>query len=181
MKWLRWLPRILTPVSSPVVGTGTAAGDASPRDGVEVLRSVGVCESCGTAITVQTRQPRFRGRVDCACGYRNHVEYRVVRTPHGNVSQHVSVTRRRKFESTAPNPDLLLGFRYGVCQQCSHAVRLRDALVTSHADSIGILETFTYYCPTCHVHDDARRGLLLGHDGERISDKVRFAVPPGTI
>lgn len=179
MKWLRWLPRLLTPGSPPVSAPGHTAGNIAVPDGQEAVRPVGTCESCGSAIAARTRSTTFRGRVDCACGHRNHVEYRVVRTPEGDVPRHVTVSRRRKFESTVHDPDLRLGFRYGLCEHCAYAVRLLDAHVISHADSTGSIETFAYYCPTCHVHDDFRRGQLLGHDGDHVVDKVRFQVPPG--
>ena len=145
----------------------------------KTARAVGHCEVCGDTISARTRHDSFHGRVDCGCGHRNHVEFREVRTASGVEGRHVTITCRRRFEATSRDPDLRLSHRYGICGYCDHAVRLLDAHVISFADSTGGVETFTYYCPGCHLHDDVSRGRLVGFDGEEIVDTLRFHLPPG--
>jgi hypothetical protein len=126
----------------------------------------------------RTRRKEFRGRVDCDCGSRNHVEYRDVRVNRDLKPQHVSVTTGRRFEAAVHRPDLRLEWRYGVCPSCSTGVRLQDARTISTEDATGMRETITYYCDECHTHDDLRRGRLLGHDGTPVVDTLSFQVPP---
>jgi hypothetical protein len=178
MKWLRWIPRLLTPGSLRTVpGPAGSVGTAVP-DGGTTLRLVGTCEACGSPLSVRTRHATYRGRADCACGHRNHVEFHQVREASGSVARHVTITRRRRIEAARHDPDRHLAHRYGVCPNCSLAIRLLDADVISDADSTGSVETIAYYCPGCHLHDDVRRGRLVGHDGEDVVDTVRFKVPP---
>jgi hypothetical protein len=122
----------------------------------------------------RTRKLQFRGRVDCDCGFRNHVEFRNVRSGTGSLERYVTVTTGRRFEETMHKPDLRLAWRYGVCPSCSMAVSLIDAHVVAHEDAHGGVETFAYYCNSCHVDDDLRRGCLIGHDGVQIIDTLRF-------
>ena len=58
-------------------------------------------------------------------------------------------------------------------------VRLLDAHVIAHEDATGTRETIAYYCSSCHTHDDARRGRLIGHDGSHVMDILHFQLPPG--
>jgi hypothetical protein len=67
-----------------------------------------------------------------------------------------------------------LAFRYGICPNCSCAVRLIDAHLISRANTNGSVETTVYYCTACHLHDDVRRGRLVGHDRLPVSDTLRF-------
>jgi hypothetical protein len=127
----------------------------------------------------RTRREDFRGRVDCDCGSRNHVEYRDVRSGGEVQLRHVTVTTGRRFEAATHKPDLRLAWRYGICPSCTMAVRLLDAHVIAHEDPAGIQETIEYYCNACHTHDDVRRGRLMGHDGSHIVDTLRFQLPPG--
>jgi hypothetical protein len=127
----------------------------------------------------RTRREDYRGRVDCDCGTRNHVEFRDVRVPSGTSMRHVTVTTGRRFEAATHKPDLRLDWRYGICPSCGMAVRLRDAHVIAHEDVTGTHETIAYFCNACHTHDDARRGRLLGHDGSQVVDTLRFQLPPG--
>jgi hypothetical protein len=59
------------------------------------------------------------------------------------------------------------------------AVSLHDARVIAHEDDTGSIETIAYYCTSCHVDDDVRRGRLIGHDGSHIVDTLRFQIPNG--
>ena len=80
MKWPRWLPRLITePVPDPAASqrvTRIPTPVTAERLGI---RDVGNCEVCGRAMQSRTRRDEFRGRVDCDCGFRNHVEFREVR------------------------------------------------------------------------------------------------------
>lgn len=176
MKWPRWFSRLSTELAlgevAPRRPVGAGAGAAQLG-----IRDVGHCEVCGRSMQARTRRERFRGRVDCDCGHRNHVEHREVRASAGSESRHVTVTTGRRFEAATHEPDLRLAWRYGVCPGCSMAVRLLDAHVIAHEDALGFSETFAYYCTSCHVHDDARRGRLLGHDGDHVVDMLRFQSP----
>ncbi len=176
MKWPRWLARLSTEV---VPGEATSRRPAVPgMSAVQLgIRDVGHCEVCGRAMQARTRREHFRGRVDCDCGHRNHVEFRDVRLKGGNDARHITVTTGRRFEAATHEPDLRLAWRYGVCPGCSMAVSLLEAHVIAHEDAIGSAETFAYYCTSCHVHDDIRRGRLLGHDGDHIVDTLRFQAP----
>jgi hypothetical protein len=124
----------------------------------------------------RTRREEYRGRVDCDCGFRNHVEFRSVRSGSIAQSRHVTVTTGRRFEAAMHRPDLRLAWRYGVCPGCNTAVSLSDARVVAHEEANGGAETFAYYCNSCHVDDDLRRGKLLGHDGIQVIDTLRFHV-----
>ena len=130
-------------------------------------------------MTARTRREDYRGRVDCDCGSRNHVEYRDVRSGNGIQTRHVTVTTGRRFEAATHKPDLRLEWRYGLCPSCTMAVPLVDAHVIAHEDPSGTTETIAYYCSACHAHDDGRRGRLIGHDGSHIVDTLRFQLPPG--
>jgi hypothetical protein len=59
------------------------------------------------------------------------------------------------------------------------AVSLLDARIIAHEDVTGSVETIAYYCTSCHVDDDVRRGRLTGHDGGPIVDTLRFQLPNG--
>jgi hypothetical protein len=127
----------------------------------------------------RTRREDYRGRVDCDCGTRNHVEFRDVRVPTGISMRHVTVTTGRRFEAATHKPDLRVDWRYGICPSCTMAVRLSEAHVIAHEDATGTNETIAYFCNACHTHDDGRRGRLLGHDGSPVVDTLRFQLPPG--
>lgn len=174
MKWLRWLS-----------GTGNATDrrssddppGASARTGVDAAgREVGICEVCGRSLHVRTRRAEYRGTVECDCGHRNHVEFHQVRTASGLVPRHVTITVGRRFEAATHEPDLRLSWRFGHCASCNTAVSLLDAFVITHTNALGDLEQFTYFCRTCHVHDDPKRGRLNGHDRSHIVDTLKFAV-----
>ena len=168
MRWFRWL-----------TGPGSAVDDREPpaaNQGTADGLDAGTCEVCGSPLRVRTRRSHYRGRVECRCGHRNHVEFHPVRSQEGTVHRHVTLTVGRRFEAATHEPDLRLSWRYGVCQSCSTAVNLLDAFVIAGENALGDVETFAYYCRTCHVHDDARRGRLLGHDREHVVDTLRFAV-----
>lgn len=177
MKWPRWIPRLSLEISGSVVPAPDAA---VPVDEPRKLgiRPVGHCEVCGREMEARTRKEAYRGRVDCDCGHRNHVDYREVRGGQPGVPRHVTVSTSRRFEAATHDPDLRLAWRYGTCPSCSMAVRLIDAFVIAHEDAHGSVETFAYYCTACHVHDDPRRGRLIGHDGAHIVDTLRFMVRP---
>jgi hypothetical protein len=122
----------------------------------------------------RTRRAQFRGRVDCDCGTRNHVEFHNVRSGSGIVQEsHVTVTTGRRFEAALHKPDLRLAWRYGICGSCDTAVSLLDAHMIAHEDDGGT-ETYAYFCNSCHVDDDLRRGRLIGHDGIQVIDSLRF-------
>ena len=179
MKWPRWLPRLATEQVSHL-DTRREARISTPVPADRLgIRDVGNCEVCGRSMTARTRREEYRGRVDCDCGSRNHVEYRDVRSGDSIQSRHVTVTTGRRFEAATHKPDLRLGWRYGLCPICTMAVPLADAHVIAHEDASGTTETIGYYCDTCHAHDDARRGRLIGHDGSHIVDTLRFHLPPG--
>jgi hypothetical protein len=180
MKWPRWLPRLITePVQEPAAAQRLAR-IPTPMPAERLgIRDVGNCEVCGRAMQARTRRDEFRGRVDCDCGFRNHVEFRNVRSAGVVRGLHVTVTAGRRFEAATHKPDLRLGWRYGVCPSCSMAVRLFDAHVIAYEDATGTAETIAYYCNTCQVHDDDRRGRLMGHDGSHVVDTLRFQLPPG--
>jgi hypothetical protein len=122
----------------------------------------------------RTRREAFRGRVDCDCGSRNHVEFRNVRSDTGVKERSVTVTTGRRFEATVHKPDLRLAWRYGLCPSCEMAVSLIDAHVVAHEEAGGAVETFAYYCNACYTVDDLHRGRLLGHDGIPVIDTLRF-------
>jgi hypothetical protein len=173
LKWLGWIPRLFAPRRNRKLGE-PGLMHTGERPGVYGARTVGRCEACGAVLTVRSRRAAFRGRVDCKCGHRNHVQFRIVREAIGRASKHVSITARRQFELAGRNPDLRLPFRYGLCPHCVHAVRLVDAHVISRANINGSVETSAYYCDTCRVHDDVRRGRLLGHDRHPVVDTLCF-------
>ena len=173
MRWLRWLPRLLSPGGAKTV-TDPRLLRTGERPGVLGTRTVGRCEACGSVLTVHSRRAAYRGRVDCRCGHQNHVQCRVVREAAGNATRHVSITVRRRFESASRHPDLRLSFRYAICPQCFCAIRLIDAHVIARANTNGTVETSAYYCNVCHVDDDVRRGQLLGHDRQPVVDTLRF-------
>jgi hypothetical protein len=54
------------------------------------------------------------------------------------------------------------------------AASLADARVIVHEDANGGTESFAYYCNSCYVADDLRRGRLIGHDGVQVIDTLRF-------
>jgi hypothetical protein len=89
------------------------------------------------------------------------------------------VTTGRRFEAAVHKPDLRLPWRYGICPSCGMAVSLLDARVLAHEDVDGSVETIAYYCDTCQVDDDVRRGRLIGHDGSHVVDTLRFLVTNG--
>jgi hypothetical protein len=122
----------------------------------------------------RTRRAEFRGRVDCDCGWRNHVEFHNVRSGTGEIREsHVTLTTGRRFEAAMHKPDLRLAWRYGICPSCDTAVSLLDAHVIAHEDDRGT-ETYAYFCNACHVDDDLRRGRLIGHDGIQVIDTLQF-------
>ena len=128
----------------------------------------------------RTRRDEFRGRVDCDCGTRNHVEFHNVRSGIDSVREsHVTVTTGRRFEFSRHKPDLRLAWRYGICPSCDTAVSLLDAHVIAHEDDGGT-ETYAYFCNACHADDDLRRGRLIGHDGIQIIDTLGFRAPAST-
>lgn len=181
MKWPRWLPRLLLETVSEHPETRRAARISTPTPTERLgIRDVGHCEVCGRSMQARTRHEEFRGRVDCDCGTRNHVEYREVRSAAGVQSSHVTVTTGRRFEAATHKPDLRLSWRYGICPSCGMAVSLVDARVIAHEDVTGSVETIAYYCNVCHLDDDARRGRLIGHDGSHVVDTLRFQAPHGT-
>lgn len=177
MNWPRWFHRQEAVSSSSPAETPLKKVSIPPveRPGI---RDVGHCEVCGRAMTARTRRKEFRGRVDCDCGARNHVEFRDVRSRSGIEARHVSVTAGKRIESATHRPNLRLEWRYGVCPTCATAVRLLDAFVIGHEDAAGTSETAAYYCHACHTHDDGRHGRLVGHDGSPVVDSTRFLIPP---
>jgi hypothetical protein len=180
MKWKRWFLRLATEPSQQPVDKHRAIRISTPPAERLGIREVGNCEVCGQVMQARTRREEFRGRVDCDCGSRNHVEFRDVRAPDGSVQRHhVAVTNGRRFDGLTHKPDLRLDWRYGLCTRCSTAVPLKDAHVIAREDAPGTNETIAYYCNTCHTHDDDRRGRLLGHDGSPVVDSLHFQVPPG--
>lgn len=178
MKWPRWFPRLVEPVPQLEIRREARIPTPLPADRLGI-RDVGNCEVCGRLMQARTRREDYRGRVDCDCGTRNHVEYRDARAGSAVQPRHVTVTMGRRFEAATHKPDLRLAWRYGICPSCSVAVRLLDAHVIAHEDATGTSETIAYYCDTCHAHDDVRRGRLLGHDGSHVVDTLRFQLPPG--
>ena len=174
MKWPRWLPRLLTEPVNGLEPQRRPARIPTPPERVGI-RDVGNCEVCGRQMKARTRREEFRGRVDCDCGHRNHVEFREVRSASGDIAaRHVTVTTGRRFESATHTPDLRLAWRFGVCPSCSMAECLIDAYVLSHEDAGGTVETIAYYCTNCRVDDDVRRGRLMGHDGIQIIDSLQY-------
>ena len=179
MKWPRWLPRLATvPVTQFESRRDVRIPTPVHADRLGI-REVGNCEVCGRSMQARTRREEYRGRVDCDCGSRNHVEFREVRSDSGTQFRHVTVTAGRRFEAATHKPDLRLGWRFGICPICSTGVRLLDAHVIAHEDANGTQEAIAYYCNSCHAHDDARRGRLLGHDGNHVVDTLQFLLPPG--
>lgn len=178
MKWPRWLPHLLT---EPVPGLVEAwRAPRTPTTGPAErlgIRDVGECEVCGRPMQARTRREKYRGRVDCDCGHRNHVEFRDVRTPNGIQKRHVTLSAGRRFEAATHKPDLRVAWRYGICPSCSMAVRLLDACVVEQGEVEATVETIAYYCPSCHLGDDMHRGNLMGHDGDHIVDTLRFQLP----
>lgn len=182
MKFPRWFSRLSLSEAAPGLHeTSRQARVETPPPARPGIRDVGHCEVCGRAMQARTRREVFRGRVDCDCGARNHVEFRDVRSPAGVQERHISVTMSRRFEPATHRPDLRLEWRYGVCPSCAMAVRLRDAWVVAHEDAAGASETITYYCDACHAHDDPRRGRLMGHDGNHVVDSLRYLIPAGRV
>ena len=180
MKWKRWFLRLATESSQQPVDRSRAIRISTPPAERLGIREVGNCEVCGQVMQARTRREEFRGRVDCDCGSRNHVDFRDVRVPDGSVQrQHVAVTSGRRFDGLTHKPDLRLDWRYGLCTRCSTAVPLKDAHVIAREDAAGTHETIAYYCNTCHTHDDDRRWRLLGHDGSHVVDSLHFQMPPG--
>jgi hypothetical protein len=181
MKWLRWLPRLLTESVPDTKPTGNSARIPTPATAERLgIRDVGHCEVCGRPMQARTRREEYRGRVDCDCGYRNHVEYRDVRIAGTVRRKHVTVTTSRRFEAARHKPDLRLAWRYGVCPSCSTAVRLLDAHIVAHEDATGSVETISYYCTNCRLDDDSRRGRLVGHDGPPVTDELRYPIRADT-
>ena len=179
MKWPRWLPRLqLEPVQENLEPRRTTR-IATPESERLGIRDVGHCEVCGRLMQARTRREEFRGRVDCDCGFRNHVEFREVRSADRIVERHVTVTTGRRFEAATHKPDLRLAWRFGICPSCDKAVSLLETRVIAHEDASGTVETIAYYCTACFVDDDARRGRLIGHDGSHVVDTLRFKVPHG--
>lgn len=177
MKWPRWFPRLATePVRQRAERSSIRISTPPERLGI---REVGNCEVCGRLMQARTRHEEFRGRVDCDCGSRNHVEFRDVRRAGGFERRHVTITTGRRFEAATHKPDLRLQWRYGVCPSCMVAVPLSAAHVISREDALGTNETIAYYCDACHAHDDVRRGRLLGHDGSWVVDTLHFQLPSG--
>ena len=180
MKWKRWFLRLATEPVQQVVKKHAAIRINTPAPERLGIREVGNCEVCGQIMQARTRREEFRGRVDCDCGSRNHVEFRDVRSPDGSLQQrHVAVTSGRRFDGLTHKPDLRLDWRYGLCPRCSTAVPLKDAHVIGREDATGTTESIAYYCNICHTHDDDRRGRLLGHDGSHVVDTLHFQMPPG--
>lgn len=177
MNWARWFHRQETVPVPSLTETPQVKVVNLPveRPGI---RDVGHCEVCGRSMKARTRREEFRGRVDCDCGARNHVEFREVRTKTSIEPRHVSVTAGKRIESATHRPNLRLEWRYGVCPTCASAVRLLDAFVVAHEDAAGTSETVSYYCLDCHTHDDGRHGRLVGHDGSPVVDSTRFLIPP---
>ena len=177
MKWPSWLPHLTSEPVPALVETHhpakSAVRDRPHRPGI---RDVGNCESCGRSMTARTRREEYRGRVDCDCGYRNHVEFRSVRSGSAVQSRHVTVTTGRRFEDAMHRPDLRLSWRYGICPSCTMAVSLAEAKVVAHEEANGGTESFAYYCNSCYVDDDLRRGRLIGHDGIQVIDSLRLQV-----
>jgi hypothetical protein len=178
MKWPRWLPRLLTePVSH---GSAAERNEPIPAPpGVERLgiRDVGRCEVCGRTMQARTRHEHFRGRVDCDCGFRNHVEFRDVRVAGTIRGKHITITSSRRFETTIQKPDLRLAWRYGICPSCAMGVRLLDSHIVAREDLTGTSESIAYYCTNCRLDDDARRGKVVGHDGAPVVDELRLSTP----
>ena len=179
MKWPRWILRLATEPAHQPVEKHRAIRINTPTPERLGIREVGNCEVCGRVMQARTRREEYRGRVDCDCGSRNHVEFRDVRSTDGVQRRHVSVTSGRRFDGLTHKPDLRLDWRHGLCPRCMTAVPLKDAHVIAREDATGSSETIAYYCDTCHTHDDDRRGRLLGHDGSHVVDTLRFQVPPG--
>ena len=175
MKWLRWLPRLLTEPVSNGNSAESKVRIATPATAERLgIRDVGHCEVCGRLMQARTRREQFRGRVDCDCGFRNHVEYREVRSGGVVTGKHVTVTTSRRFEAMRHKPDLRLAWRFGVCPSCSMAVRLLDAHIVARDDAHGHGEVITYYCTHCRLDDDARRGRVVGHDGQPVVDELKY-------
>lgn len=175
MKWPRWLPRLLT----EIVPDGTKAERpvriATPATAERLgIRDVGHCEVCGRQMQARTRHEHFRGRVDCDCGFRNHVEFRDVRVSGAVRGTHVTVTSGRRFEAARHKPDLRLAWRYGICPSCSLGVRLLDSHIVASENPAGNSEVITYFCTNCRLDDDGRRGKVVGHDGAPVVDELRF-------
>ena len=179
MKWPRWIPRLLTVPVHDIEQVRRSPRIPTPVAERLGIRDVGQCEACGRPMQARTRRDEYRGRVDCDCGFRNHVEFREVRLNADLVRCHVTVTSGRRFESATHRPDLRLAWRYGICTSCIAAVRLVEARTIAHEDAAGMIETISYYCDRCHADDDVRRGRLLGHDGSQVIDVLRYQLPPG--
>jgi hypothetical protein len=178
MKWPRWFARLAVEPVASQVEQRRSARIATPPERLGI-REVGNCEVCGRVMQTRTRREEFRGRVDCDCGSRNHVEFRDVRVPTGLQPRHVTVTTGHRFDAVTHKPDLRLDWRYGLCSRCMVAVPLNEAHVIAREDATGINESIAYFCNTCHTHDDDRRGRLLGHDGSHVVDTLHFQLPPG--
>ena len=54
------------------------------------------------------------------------------------------------------------------------AVRLLDSHIVADEDATGSSETISYYCTSCRLDDDSRRGRLAGHDGATVIDELKF-------
>lgn len=176
MKWPRWLPRLmLAERAPPLAETGLNSRMTAPVSAeLSGTRDLGNCEACGRSMQARTRREEFRGRVDCNCGFRNHVEFREVRSSSPVRARHVTVTTGRRFEAARQRPDLRLDRRFGICPSCTMAVRLLDSHIVAHDDVSGSAETMSYYCTACRLDDDSRRGRLTGHDGAQVVDHLRF-------
>jgi hypothetical protein len=173
MKWPRWLPRLLTETVPDGTATDRNVRISTPATAERLgIRDVGHCEVCGRQMQARTRREEFRGRVDCDCGFRNHVEFRDVRTAGIVRAKHVTVTSGRRFESARHKPDLRLAWRFGICPSCSMAVRLLDSHIVAQEDATGTSESITYYCTNCRWDDDSRRGKVVGHDGAPVVDQL---------
>ena len=176
MKWPRWLPHLTSELNPELVETHhPIKTTVKDRPGIRLgIRDVGHCEVCGRSMQARTRREEYRGRVDCDCSFRNHVEFRSVRSGSGVQLRHVTVTTGRRFEAAMHRPDLRLAWRYGICPSCTMAVSLADARAIAHEEVSGGTESFAYYCNACYVVDDLRRGRLLGNDGIQVIDTLRF-------
>ena len=128
MKWKRWFLRLATEPVQQVVKKHPAIRINTPAPERLGIREVGNCEVCGRVMQARTRHEEYRGRVDCDCGARNHVEFRDVRSPDGSMQpRHVAVTNGRRFDGLTHKPDLRLDWRYGLCSRCSTAVPLSSS------------------------------------------------------
>jgi len=107
---------------------------------------------------------------------------------HALVGDHHELRRVERVSAFAQDLALRATLAVGV-HECRHVLKVvcRDVAgerlrglqrhTIAREDAGGTNETIAYYCDTCHVHDDARRGRLLGHDGSHVVDTLRFQTP----